>query len=137
MSRQLQTEDATFDIRETDLEEIPEADGEVVYTLRELTTKKWRELHKQHTRKVLNKATRRLEPELDGEAFSDALVDFVIADWSGITERGGAPAPCTRENKLRLDGVLKSALVGSAGLTQIVQEPEDRDQSFRATSDVG
>lgn len=137
MPRQLQTEDATFEVRETELDEIPEADPEVVYTLRELTTKKWRDLNRQHTKRVPNKKTGRMEDQLDGEAFADALVDYVLVDWRGIQERGGTPAPCTPENKQRLDGQIKSALVGRAGLTQIVREPEHQEQSFRPTEGVG
>lgn len=136
MARQLQTEDATFEVRESDMEEIPEPDPEVVYVLRELTTKKWRELNRAHTRRVPNKITKRMEDELNGEAFADALVDYVIADWRGIADRG-QPAPCTTENKLRLDGVIKSALVGCAGLTKITREGEDKAHSFRGSADVG
>lgn len=136
MARQLQTDDATFEVRETELDELPDPDPEVVYVLRELTTKKWRELNRAHTRRVPNKRTGRMEDVQDAEAFADALVDYVIADWRGIVS-GGQPADCTPENKLRLDGVVKSALVGRAGLTQIVREPEHREQSFRATGDVG
>lgn len=136
MPRQLHTEDATFEVCETDLPEIPEADGTVFYTLRELTTAKWREIRRANTTKRPNKQTRQMEAVLDEEAFSDDLVDYVLTDWRGILDRG-QPAPCTRENKLRLDGPIKAALVGKAGLTQIVQEPQHREQSFRPTADVG
>lgn len=137
MPRQLQTDDATFEVRETDLDEITDPDPDVVYICQELTTRRWRELNRQYTKRVPNKLTRRMDEQLDSEAFADALVDFVVQDWRGIVEPGGAAAPCTRENKLRLDGAIKSALIGRAGLTQIVREPEDRAQSFRSPAAVG
>lgn len=136
MPRQLQTEDATFEVRESDLDEIADPDPEVVYVLRELTTRKWRELNKAHTTRKPNKRTGRMEDVQDAEGFADALVDYVIADWRGIID-GGQPAPCTTANKMRLDGVVKSALVGRAGLTQIVREPEQTEQSFRPTDGMG
>lgn len=137
MARQLQTDDYTFEVKETELDDVTDADPSVVYVLRELTTKKWRELNKAHSRKVPNKVTRRLEDVVDAEAFADALVDYVLVDWRGIVERGGSPAPCTAENKQRLDGILKAAIVGKAGLTQIVQSHEARDSSFRPTENLG
>jgi hypothetical protein len=136
MPRQLHREDATTEVCETELVEIPEPDAGTFYTLRELTTAKWREIKKLNTTKRPNKQTRQMEDVLDEEAFSDDLVDYVIVGWRGIVDNG-ADAPCTRENKLRLDGTIKSALVGRAGLTQIVQAPDARAASFRATADVG
>ena len=137
MPRQLQTDDLTFWVAETDLDDISEADPEVRYELRELTTNTWRRIHKAHTKRVPNKATKAMESETDAEAFADALVDYVLVGWSGIVERGGAPAPCTTDNKLRLDSVVKAALVGRAGLTQIVQADAVRENSFRRTDPVG
>lgn len=137
MPRQLQSDDYTFEVKETELDDVQDADPQVVYVLRELTTKKWRELNKTHSRKMPNKVTKRMEDVVDQEAFADAIVDYVLVDWRGIVERGGSPAPCTTENKHRLDGVLKAALVGKAGLSQIVQASEARDASFRPTEDLG
>lgn len=137
MPRQLQTDGATFEVREDALDDLQHADPDVVYICRELTTTKWRELQRQHTRKVLNKATKQMENVTDNEAFSDAIVDYVLMDWRGIVERGGAAAPCTTENKLRLDGVVKAALVSKAGLSQIVEGAAIKEASFRATPDVG
>lgn len=137
MPRQLQTDGATFEVREDALDDLQHADPDVVYICRELTTTKWRELQRQHTRKVLNKATKQMENVTDNEAFSDAIVDYVLMDWRGIVERGGAAAPCTTGNKLRLDGVVKAALVGKAGLSQIVEGAAIKETSFRPTPDVG
>lgn len=137
MPRQLQTDDATFDVREDELDDVQHADAEVVYVLRELTTTKWREIKRQHTRKVPNKVTKQMEEVTDQEAFADDITDYVLVDWRGIVERGGVPAPCTRDNKLRLDGIIKAALVARAGLTQIVQAADHRDSSFRSPDPVG
>lgn len=137
MPRQLQSDDYTFEVNETELDDVTDADPSVVYVLRELTTRKWRELNKAHSRKVPNKVTRRLEDKTDPEVFADALVDYVLIDWRGIVERGGMPAPCTPENKQRLDGIIKAALVGRAGLSQIVTAEANRDNSFRTTENMG
>jgi hypothetical protein len=137
MARQLQSDDYTFEVKETELDDVTDADPSVVYVLRELTTRKWRELNKSHSRKVPNKVTRRLEDVVDPEAFADALVDYVIVDWRGIVERGGVPASCTAENKQRLDGVIKAAIVGRAGLSQIVASADAKDTSFRTTESMG
>jgi hypothetical protein len=137
MPRQLQSDDYTFEVKETELDDVTDADPSVVYVLRELTTRKWRELNKAHSRKVPNKVTRRLEDVVDPEVFADALVDYVLIDWRGIVERGGKPAPCTPENKQRLDGIIKAALVGRAGLSQIVTAEANRDNSFRTTENMG
>lgn len=133
MARQLHAEDSTFEIAETDLPDVGQADPEVVYTLRPLTTKKYRELQKAHTKLVPNKHTRAMESKLDADAFTDALVDFVIADWRGIVD-GGEPAACTAANKERLDGPTKAALVNVAGLNRIVTEDDAIEQSFRPTA---
>jgi len=137
MPRQLQSDDYTFEVKETELDDVQNADPQVVYVLRELTTKKWRELNKSYSRKVPNKVTKRMEDVLDQEAFADAIVEYVVVDWRGIVERGGTPAPCTTENKHRLDSVLKGALVSKAGQTQIVEASEARDASFRPTTELG
>lgn len=130
MPRQLHDDTQTFTVKETELEDLAQADPEVTYTLRPLTTHKYRELQRQHTKLVLNKRTGNRDEDTDASALADALVDYVLVDWAGILDRG-SPAPCTRENKLRLDGQLKGALVAKAGLNQIVEEPARKEQSFR------
>jgi hypothetical protein len=133
MARQLHDDSSTFEIQETDIPGIEQADPEVTYTLRPLTTKKYRELQKQHTKLVPNKQTRQMEQKLDGEGFTDALVEYVIADWRGVYDKG-EEAPCSAENKQRLDGPTKAALVNVAGLNRIESADDDREQSFRPTA---
>jgi len=140
MPRQLQTDDYTFWIAETDLHidtDGWESDPEVKYELRELTTAAWRRIHKTYTKRKPNKSARIMEEETDGDAFADAMVDYVLVNWSGIIERGGTPAPCTTANKLRLDSIVKAALISRAGLTQLVQADAIREESFRKSDAMG
>lgn len=131
--RQLHDEGATFEVKETDLPDVMQADAEVTYTLRPLTTTKFRELQKKNTRQVVSKATRSMVDELNGEGLADDLIDHVIACWTGIVSRG-QPADCTRENKLKLDGQVKQALIGVAGLNRIEAAPAAKEESFRPAS---
>lgn len=134
MARQLH-DDSTFEVKEVDLQGIDEADKDTAYTLRPLTTAKFRELQKKNTKQVLNKRAGRMEPQLDGETLADDLIDHVIAGWTGILSKG-QPADCTRENKLKLDGQVKQALIGVAGLNRIEAIPEEREQSKSGPADV-
>ena len=134
MARQLHDE-APFEVKESDLQGIDEVDKDTVYTLRPLTTQKFRELQKKNTKNVLNKRAGRMEPQLDGETLADDLIDHVIADWRGILSKG-QPAECSRDNKLRLDGQVKQALIGVAGLNRIEAMPEEREQSKSGSSAV-
>jgi hypothetical protein len=133
MPRSLHDETSTFDVKEVDLPDVQEADPDVSYTLRPLTTGKYRELQKKNTRPVVNKATRRMEEEVNSEGLADDLIDHVIAGWTGIIIRG-TPADCTRAYKLLLDGPIKIALVGVAGLNRIEAAPVEKEGSFRPTS---
>jgi hypothetical protein len=130
MARQLHDEGSTFEVKETDLPDIQQADPEVSYTVRPLTTAKFRELQKKNTRQVVNKATRSMVDELNGEGLADDLIDWVLANWAGILSKG-QPAECTRDNKLKLDGQVKQALIGVAGLNRIEEAPTKQDESFR------
>ena len=67
MARSLHDESQAFDVKEIDIPEVMNADPDVVYTVRALTTSKFRELQKANTRLVPNKATRAMEPEINGE----------------------------------------------------------------------
>lgn len=129
MARSLH-DDSTFVIKESDIPEVVNPDPDVTYTCRQLSTVKFRELQKRNTRLVPNKATRGMEPDVDGEKFADDLIDWVIADWSGILS-AGQPAECSRENKVRLDGQVKGGLIGVAGLNRIQEAPQQRAESFR------
>ncbi len=132
MSRSLHDESQTFEVKESDIPEVVNADPDVAYTVRPLTTAKFRELQKRNTQQVVNKASRSMEAEVNGEKLADDLIDWVIADWSGIVDKG-QPAECSRANKLRLDGQVKAGLIGVAGLNRIEAAPEVRTDSFRTT----
>lgn len=133
MSRSLHDDEATFEIKEADIPEVVNADPDVTYTVRPLSTTKFRELQKKNTRMVPNKATRAMEPEVNGENLADDLIDWVIAGWSGIVDKG-QPAECSRANKLRLDGQVKTGLIGVSGLNRIEAAPAETARSFRPAS---
>lgn len=133
MARTLHDDAATFTVKETDIPDVLNADPDVSYDVRPLTTAKFRELQKKNTRPVPNKATRQMIDEVNGEKLADDLIDHVIAGWSGILDKG-QPAECTRENKLRLDGQVKQGLIGVAGLNRIEEAPAQREESFRPAS---
>lgn len=133
MPRQLHDDSSTFEVKETDIPDVTQADADTSYTVRPLTTAKFRELQKKNTKLVVNKATKSMEQEIDGEKLADDLIDWVVAGWSGILDKG-QPAECSRENKLRLDGQVKQGLIGVAGLNRIEAAPAVRDDSFRPAS---
>lgn len=130
MPRSLHDEASTFEVKETELPDVTVADEETIYVCRPLSTAKFRELQKKNTKLVPNKATRGMEDQINGEKLADDLIDWVIADWRGIVDKG-RPAECSRENKVRLDGQVKTALIGYAGLNRIEEAPAQRDASFR------
>jgi hypothetical protein len=132
MPRELH-DDEPFVLKETDIPEVINADPEVSYTVRPLSTAKFRELQKKNTKPVVNKATRSMESDVNGEGLTDDLIDYVIVDWTGIVSKG-QPAECSRANKLRLDGQVKSGLIGVAGLNRIQAAPADTERSFRPAS---
>lgn len=132
MPRSLHDEAATFEVKEADIPEVVNPDPDVTYTVRPLTTTKFRELQKKNTKPVVNKATRAMEEQVNGENLADDLIDWVIAGWVGIVDRG-QPAECSRANKLRLDGQVKQGLIGVAGLNRIEEAPAKREESFRPT----
>src|SRR5688572_20337575 len=99
MARQLHDESTAFPVKESDLPDVLNPDPEVTYSVRPLSTAKFRELQKKNTRMVPNKQTRQMDPELNAEHFADDLIDHVIEGWSGIVDKG-QPAECSRANKL-------------------------------------
>lgn len=133
MPRSLQDESEHFDVKESELPDVINADPDVSYTVRPLTTDKFRELQKRNTKLVVNKASRSMEKELNGEGLADDLIDHVLAGWVGIVSKG-QPAECTRANKLRLDGQVKGGLIAIAGLNRIEAAPAAKEESFRPAS---
>lgn len=137
MARVLRPDGDTIQITETDLPELDQPDKDARYTLRVFTQEKYRELETANTTKVINKRTHQSEPKLDDRGFSDDLVDWAIADWSGIVDGTGAPLPCTREYKLRLDGFVRAAIIRRAGANEVAQTGEERKaESFRQPGSV-
>lgn len=131
MPRQLHDETSTFWVSESDIPEVVNPDPDVAYECRPLTTAKYRELQRKNTKSVVNKATRAMDDQVNGEALADDLIDWVVANWRGIVDKGD-PAECSRANKLRLDGQVKSGVIGIAGLNRLEAAPEVRADSFRS-----
>ncbi len=128
MARPLLESD-TFIVREADLAlDIP-PDPDATYTLRPLTTLAARDIGKKHTRHEFNRETHRREAIVDNAALNDAIIDYVIVDWTGV----GPDAPCTLDNKLKLPVALQKALLDQA---QIGDSSEVRAASFRQSARV-
>lgn len=69
-------------------------------------------LRKQFTKPVWDKKSRRPIDKLDGDAYADALLDYAIVDWSGITNaRTGETLACTPDRKKRLPEKWKIEIV--------------------------
>lgn len=107
-------------------------DKDTSYTLRPLTRETYREIIQRHTKKVPNRRTHQMDEVTDHPAAGDDLLDYAVVAWSGIL-LGGAEAPCTRENKLKLDLPRASALLDKAGLGEVTSfgAAERRAESFR------
>lgn len=122
-------------VKDCDLPDVTNGDPETTYTLRPLSVDDYRALQKAHTKRVINRRTQRDEDVIDYEALNDATFDFALQNWTGIVLRG-QPVQCTTENKFRLDGARRRALVKLAGMNQIARAPEVRAESFRESPDV-
>jgi hypothetical protein len=134
MARQLHVENETFEIAETDLVGLSQPDPEVFYTLRPLTTQKFRELDAKNTKPQPNKRTGGMDLVRDDNAREDDIIDFIVKDWRGITANGQA-AECTRDNKIKgMDPQIKTALINAAGTNRRTQA--EKDSSFRGSEGV-
>jgi hypothetical protein len=119
----------------TDAELVADGDKDTTYSLRHITTDKHREIVKANTDKVPNRRTHQRDDVVNWEAVQDDLVDYAIADWSGVVAKG-QPVPCERVYKLLLDGPRKTAILERAGMNEVAAAPERRAESFRAPADV-
>ena len=135
MPVQLQDADDVITAKDSELAGVTDGDPETVYTLRPISVEDHRAITKQHTKEVVNRRTHQKESEVDWGAVNDDVLDFVLRDWTGIL-RKGRPAPCTRENKLKLDAPRRQALSDVAGLNQVQRAPEVRAESFPEPSPV-
>jgi hypothetical protein len=127
MALGLLDEDAQIQVTDSDLPDIEGGDPGTVYTVRQIPPAVNRELAKKHTERPINKRTGQREQVVDNIALLDDMVDYALVSWEGVLLKG-QPAPCSRENKLRLDYPRKVALMSVAGLNQIAAEV--RAQSF-------
>ena len=82
--------------------------GESTFTLRRLGAEAYREIEKRHTTRRKNNRTGVVNMETDDYAVNEDLLDHMILGWCGIrSPNTGEDVPCTRENKLKLPGVVK------------------------------
>lgn len=131
MARKLLQEDAPFPVKETDLDLNIAPDPDAVYWLRPVTREKARELRKRHTSQVPNRRTHQMDAVVNDDGIDDALLDYIIDRWEGVTNGNGGPAPCDLAHKMKLPMQVQGALLARA-----VEggEPADQTASFRKTS---
>lgn len=127
MALQLLSKDTRIEVADADLDGVTDGDPETVYVLRQLTPAESREISRRHTTNPINQRTGRREEQVDLNAVAEDLLDAALVDWRGIVANG-VPAECSRENKLLLDAVRRTALLQVAGLNR---SAEVRAASFR------
>lgn len=133
MAVQLLDENTTREVKDSDLP-IPDGDPGTVYTIRDLTKAKYREVIKRHTKKVTSRQ-RGMVDETDFQKVADDLLDHALVEWQGVT-LNGSPVPCTWENKARLDSVRSAAILDAAGIGQVEEAPAQKKASFREPATV-
>jgi hypothetical protein len=121
---------ATITVSDADLDGVPDGVADTTYTVRQIPPDESRKVVLAHTKKVLNKRTGRMDEITDEYDVTLDLLDRALVDWTGIGINGEA-VPCTREHKLKLDGVRRTALLQIAGLNR---SAEVRAESFRGAS---
>lgn len=143
MALELKTDGDVTTVTDADL--VPDGDKDTSYEIRHITTDKHSDLVKQHTSKIPNRRTHQRDNVVDWEAVQEALVDYAIAGWQGVKNRGLAigaddlmtgPDGTAKKAKFLLDGPRKTAILEVAGMNEIVSAPERREESFRAPADV-
>lgn len=99
-----------------------------VVTLRQLSADDLRRLRKRHTIATW-KNHQRVE-ELDEDAYTADLIDYLIVEWRGILSEDDQPVPCTREAKLAVANRAPGRL---AHMIEVATSAEvvDREASFR------
>jgi len=132
MALQLTRQGDTITVKDSELGVAP-SDADTSYTVQLLTRATYREIAHRHTKKRPNRRTGQMEDVTDWEAVSDDLIDYIVQGWDGVLDNG-APAPCSRENKLKLDGGRTTALMDVAGLSQIQSASEVKASSFRGAA---
>jgi hypothetical protein len=132
MARALLT-DTAFPVHETELDLAMPADPDAVYWLRAITSEVAREHFEKFTKRVPNPRTHQREPVTDRPALQDALLDYCLVRWEGISN-GSAAAPCDLEHKRKLPILLQAALVERAQIGQVT--PEQQAASFRESASL-
>lgn len=92
------------------------------YTVRQVLPSTAKVITKRHTKPG------RGGERVDSVAVYEDLLDHALVGWSGIL-LNGEDAPCTRDNKLLLDGQRREAILLVAGLNRT--DEVARDHSFR------
>lgn len=110
------------------------------YVLRPITKAQSDALrHKHRGKKEWNRHARAFEyPEFNQAGYDADMLDLALVDWSGVFLRG-VPAPCTRENKLRLDPLRQPLLVTKATMNRVNDAAPEEDaeaDSFRTPESV-
>jgi len=131
MARKLLRDTEPFAVKETELAMGIEADPDATYHLRPLTVEKVREVVHAHTKQEFDPRTHRKVDVVKEVAVNDALLDYAIESWSGVSN-GTAQAPCDLAHKLKLPIEVQRALLARAQVGDLAAEV--REQSFRPAS---
>lgn len=127
MALRLLQEGTEHDVPEAELRGVEAPDPDVIYRLRKISPARNKAVIKAHT----DDRRRGGAQVVDQLAVIDDLVDYALTAWTGVVDGEGAPAPCTRENKLAgLDYTRKSGIVEFA-MSMDRARTEDRAASFR------
>lgn len=111
-----------------------DGDADAKYLIRPIGVDRYREFEKRCTKMVINRDSRRREPEVDRVAMSDLVLDHVLIGWEGILD-GRTPVACSGlEIKKKLPGLVIGAITEYATQGGAGRTAEERADSFRATS---
>jgi len=126
-------DDSVFPVREEELNTGIPIDKDAVYYLRAIDSETARRLWKAHTKQIPNPRTHQREQVTDTPALQDALLDYCIVRWDGISN-GQQPAACDLEHKRQLPILVQAALIDRAQAGQVT--PEEKAASFRQPAPV-
>jgi len=101
--------------------ELPISDS--VLTCRRFDSETYRQIEKKHTKKNKNHRSGVIFSETDDYAVNADLLDYMILDWKGIhSPLTKKEVPCTRENKLKLPGVIKVRIIEACDADSVTGE---------------
>jgi|GEM_PF-1352986 len=108
--------------------------GDSVIICRRFGSEEYRNIRKKYIKRSKDKQGRPViwvDPE-DELRINDDLLDYIIVDWKNvISPTTKKPIPCTRENKLRLPGKVKLAIIQAAdaeSVTGLAEETKSRQK---------